>query len=393
MFVYAATLLVLVSSGAAPSPLYPVYQAEWGFSPLFLTVVFAVYVLGLLVTLLTAGAVSDFIGRRPVVLSALVVSISAMLVFAFAASPAMLIVARVVQGLAIGLATGALGAGMIDHQPARRPIAPFLNGVVPPVALSLGALGSGLLVQFVAGPERTVFFVLAGLMLLSGVAIARTPERAAKRPGALASLVPSVRIPRASRSLFAGVIGCMIASWALGGLYLAFSGTVLATSFGIHSPLASGAMIFLFAGTGAATGIVIQKRDARRSMLVGVVALVIGPIGTVAALWSHSLPLLVASTLVAGIGFGAGFQAGLRLLLATAPADERAGLLSTVYVASYLAFGVPTVVAGVFVPAAGLALVVTVYAGFVVACAVTALILQRALTAPRRAEISADPLA
>jgi hypothetical protein len=93
------------------------------------------------------------------------------------------------------------------------------------------------------------------------------------------------------------------------------------------------------------------------------------------------------------VGFGAGFQAGLRLLLATAPADERAGLLSSVYVASYLAFGLPTVVAGVFVPTAGLTLVLTVYAAFVVASAVTALILQRILASPRRAELRADRLA
>ncbi|GAA4264539.1 MFS transporter [Frondihabitans peucedani] len=393
MLVYAGTLLVMVASGAAPSPLYPVYQAEWGFSPLFLTVVFAVYVLGLLVTLLTAGAISDFIGRRPVVLVALAVSITSMLVFAFASAPMMLIVARVVQGLAIGLATGALGAAMIDHQPARRPIAPFLNGVVPPIALSVGALGSGLLVQFVAGPEQTVFFVLAGLMVVAGVGVALTRERIDPRPGALRSLTPVIRIPQASKALFAGVIGCMIASWALGGMYLAFSGSVLSAAFGIHSPLAAGAMIFLFAGTGAATGIVIQKRDARRSMLVGVVALIVGPIGTVAALWTDSLPLLIVSSVVAGVGFGAGFQAGLRLLLATAPADERAGLLSSVYVASYLAFGVPTVVAGVFVPTAGLTLVLTVYAAFVVASAVTALILQRVLASPRRAELRADRLA
>jgi predicted MFS family arabinose efflux permease len=393
MFAYAGTLLVMVASGAAPSPLYPVYQAKWGFSPLFLTVVFAVYVLGLLVTLLTAGALSDYVGRRPVVLVALAISITSMLIFAFAAAPAMLIVARVVQGLAIGLATGALGAGMIDHQPERRPLAPFLNGVVPPIALSVGALGSGLLVQFVPGPERTVFFVLAGLMILAGVAIAFTRERVARRPGALASLSPIIRIPESSRSLFAGVIGCMIASWALGGLFLAFSGSVLRASFAISSPLAAGVVIFLFAGTGAVTGIVIQKRDARRSMLVGVVALIIGPIGLVAALVSGSLPVFVLATVVAGVGFGAGFQGGLRLLLATAPASARAGLLSSVYVASYLAFGVPTVVAGIFVPTAGLTFVLTVYSAFVVVCAVVALILQRVLHAPRSAEIAADPLA
>ena len=135
LVVYALTLLVLVASGAAPSPLYPVYQEEWALPPVVLTVVFAVYVAGLLATLLTAGRLSDHIGRRPVILGALAVSIAAMLVFAFAEDGLALVVARILQGLAIGLATGALGAGMIDHQPVRRSgLAAFLNGVVPPAA-------------------------------------------------------------------------------------------------------------------------------------------------------------------------------------------------------------------------------------------------------------------
>ncbi|WP_434156593.1 MFS transporter [Clavibacter nebraskensis] len=98
LLVYALTLLVLVASGAAPSPLYPVYQEEWALPPVVLTIVFAVYVAGLLATLLTAGRLSDHIGRRPVILGALAVSTAAMLVFAFAHDGFALVIARILQG-------------------------------------------------------------------------------------------------------------------------------------------------------------------------------------------------------------------------------------------------------------------------------------------------------
>lgn len=387
LLVYALTLLVLVASGAAPSPLYPVYQEEWALPPVVLTVVFAVYVAGLLATLLTAGRLSDHIGRRPVILGALAVSVAAMLVFAFAADGLALVVARILQGLAIGLATGALGAGMIDHQPVRRSgLAAFLNGVVPPAALTLGALGSGFLVAYGPAPEETVFLVLAGLMLAAGVAVACVPERQPRRAGALRSLVPSVAVPRAARSVFTAVVGGMIASWALGGMFLAFIGSVLGTTFGLHSAALTGAAIALFTGTGAITGIVIRTRDARRSLIVGVVALVLGPIGLVTAIWTSSLPLFAVAAVIGGVGFGAGFQAGLRLVLAEAPVDQRASLLSSVYVASYLAFGIPSIVAGVFVEADGLPVVLTVYGAFVAASALVALVLQLAGGRARRAE-------
>ena len=388
---YALTLLVLVASGSAPSPLYPVYQAEWDLSPLALTIVFAVYVAGLLATLLTAGRLSDHVGRRPLVLAGLVVSVSAMLVFSVATDEATLITARVLQGLAIGLATGALGAGMIDHQPASKPaLAAFLNGVTPPVALTVGAVASGLLVQFGPWPQHLVYLVLAGAMVACGVAVAVTPERVPRSRGALRSLVPSLRVPGEARRVFVAVVGCMIASWALGGLFLAFIGTVLHTTFGFASPALTGAAIGLFTGTGALTGVAIQRADARRSLGVGVVALVLGPVGLVAAIWTSSLPLFVVAAVVGGVGFGAGFQAGLRLVLAEAPADSRAGVLSSVYVASYLAFGVPSVLAGVFVPTAGIATVLTAYGAFVVLAAVVAAVLQRAARRARTAELRAD---
>ncbi|WXZ51356.1 MFS transporter [Clavibacter tessellarius] len=256
-----------------------------------LTAVFAVYVAGLLATLLTAGRLSDHIGRRPVILGALAVSTVAMLVFAFAHDGLALVVARILQGLAIGLATGALGAGMIDHQPRRRSgLAAFLNGVVLPAALTVGALGSGFLVAYGPAPEETVFVVLAALMVAAGIAVAFVPERQPRRAGALRSLIPSVAVPRDARAVFTAVVGGMIASWALGGMFLAFIGSVLGETFGLHSAALTGAAIALFTGTGAITGVVIRTRDARRSLVVGVVALVLGPVGLVAAIWTASLP-------------------------------------------------------------------------------------------------------
>jgi predicted MFS family arabinose efflux permease len=392
MIAYGLTLLVLVASGAAPSPLYPQYEAEWSIAPVLLTIIFASYVVGLLVSLLTAGALSDYIGRKPVILAGLVVALVALGCFALANSSTELLVARVVQGFAIGLSMGALGAGMIDHQPARRPIAALLNGVVPPFGLTLGALGSGLLVQFAVAPHVLVYAVLAVATVACGIAIAIVPESVRRQPGALASLRPALTVPVESRAVFAGVVGCMLASWAIMGLYLSLGGALLQSGFGIASPVATGAMIASLTATGGVTGIAIARLDARKSMVTGAFALIVGPIGTVAGLWTHSLPLFIGSTIVAGIGFGAGFQGGLRLVLATAPASTRAGLLSSVYLVSYLAFGLPSVAAGALVGIGGLPRVAAYYAAFVAICAIVALVLQRVMRGSRRAELRADAI-
>jgi MFS family permease len=384
-WILAALILVSVASSAVPSPIYPVYAAEWHLTPLMLTGVFAIYVGGLLVSLLTAGSLSDHVGRKPMLAAGLAGILLAMVLFVFANGLAALIVARIVQGLAVGLLLGTLGAALLDHSLERRPtLAGVLNGATPPIALAVGAASSGALVEWGPLPEQLVYLVYGALLVLGLLALFVVPERAPKRPGALRSLVPTISVPASSRTLFRSVSGALIGSWALGGMYLSLVPSVLGSVFGVTNHFSAGALIALFTGVGAVTGLVIQKLDARTGVLIGLVALIVGPIVTVAFIVTGSLAGLIVGTAVAGVGFGAGFQAALRMLVATAAPTHRAGLLSTMYVVSYLAFGVPAVVAGLFELSVGLVPVIVGYGVFVVLAAVVALVLQ---TAPRRASV------
>jgi MFS family permease len=376
-WIIAAMLLASVASSAVPSPIYPVYAAEWHLTPLMLTGVFAIYVAGLLVSLLVAGRLSDHVGRKPVlVVGGLGVALSLGL-FAVADGVGALIVDRIVQGVSVGLLIGALGAALIDHSLERHPaLAGVLNGVVPPIALATGALSSGALVEWGPAPEQLVYLVFGALLVLMVVALVVVPERVVRRPGALRSLRPTISVPRSSRRLFRSVAGSLVASWALGGLFLSLVPSALGAVFGITNHFAAGALIAVVTGVGALTGLAIQRMDTRKAVLLGLVALVAGPVVTVAFVAAHSLPGLVVGSAVAGVGFGAGFQAPLRMLVATAAPTHRAGLLSTIYVVSYLAFGVPAVIGGLLEPTVGLVPVIAGYGAFIVLAAVVALVLQ-----------------
>ncbi|WP_432548098.1 MFS transporter [Kineococcus sp. SYSU DK004] len=382
-------LAVLVAASAAPSPVFPVYEERWGVSATAVTGVFAVYAAALLVALLTVGSLSDHLGRRPVAVAGTAGVVAAMVLFAVADSTGWLVLARVVQGLATGTVLGALGAALLDLAgPRRAATAQLVNGAAPPVGLTLGAVGSALLVQFAPAPTATVYVVLAASLAVLGALLLGLPDAAPRVPGALASLRPAVRVPRPTRPVLVSLVPAFVGSWALGGLFLSLGPSIAAGVLGRGDHLVGGLLVACVAGTGAVVGVLTRAARPARVVLLGTSASVVGPAVLVVALELRSTPLFVLGAVVSGVGFGAGFQGALRAVLATAPAAERAGVLSAVYVLSYTAFGLPSVLAGLLAPRLGL---VTVAVGYAVALVVlgavgtAAALLRRPAAAPASA--------
>ncbi|MEU6413456.1 MFS transporter [Microbispora sp. NPDC046933] len=375
----AGTLVAFMAAASTPSPLYVIYQQRWGFSAATLTAVFAVYALALLIALLTVGGLSDHVGRRPVLIAALLAEAGAMVAFLTADGVGPLLLARAVQGLATGAATGALGAGLVDLQPGSRRVrqlGALVNSVAPTAGLAAGALGAGLFVRYTATATTSVFVLLTAVFTLLAAAMALLPEPVAPRPGrgrdALVSLRPRVAVPRSARGAFAAAVPCLLATWALGGLYLSLGGSLTAGVLHVPDRLVGGLVVTALTAAGAVASLVVRDLPAGRVMVGGSLVLAAGAGLTLAALAAASTPLFFAGTVVAGCGFGSAYLGAFRSLAALTGPAERAGLFASVYVVSYLAFSVPAVAAGLAVPTLGLRATAAVYGCAVVVLALLA---------------------
>ncbi|NHC47174.1 MFS transporter [Motilibacter aurantiacus] len=369
----SASLLVLTAAASAPSPLYVVYQERWGFSSLTLTAVFAVYAVALLAALLTVGGLSDFLGRKPMLVVGLVLDAAAMAVFLAADGVAWLVAARVVQGVAIGASLGVLSAYLIDLQPRTSPkLGALVNSAGSTVGLAAGALLAGVLVEYAPAPSQLVYAVLGvALLLLVPVALV-LPETVSRAPGALASLRPRVAVPAAARRAFLVAAPVVVATWAMGGLYLSLGPSLAVGVFGLDSHLVGGVVVATLMAPGALASVAMRDAAPRSVMRGGAGVLVLGTAATLLAIDLSWAPLFFVGTAIAGLGFGSAFLGAFKSLVALAAPHERAELFSAVFVVSYLAFSIPAVVAGLAVPSAGLRATATAYGLVVIVLALVA---------------------
>ncbi|KTR85770.1 MFS transporter [Leucobacter chromiiresistens] len=362
-----ASVTAMMAGASAPSPFYPVLAESIGFSPLVTTSVFAVYALALLATLLTAGSLSDHVGRRPVASSGLVLLAASVFVFWHAGSVPVLILARVLQGVASGLLLSAVSAAITDLESPRRPgSAAVWNAVAPMLGLGIGALAAGLALDGSHDAMAVVFAPLVVVYLVLAALTRFVPETAPRAPGALRSLGFRLTVPAEMRAEFARGVPAIFAGWATGGLFLSLGASIVHAELGGAAHVWQGLAVGVLAGSGAVAAFLLRRRSPRAIAVFGTAALAVGTACSLGALAAGSLPAYLAAVAVTGSGFGTAFFGVVSSLAPHIPASQRADVFAVVFLVSYLAFGVPTVVAGLLVEFAGLAPVAFGYGAVVI---------------------------
>ncbi|WP_432992840.1 MFS transporter [Dactylosporangium sp. CA-233914] len=367
----------LYLAAGAPTPLLVLFEHEWGFAPWVLTVAFAAYAFGLLASLVVVGALSDHVGRRPVLIASLAVELAAMLMFVFAPNIGWVIAARVVQGVATGAASSAFTAALVELAPERhKRLGGILGAVAPAGGLGLGALLTGAAVQFTHRANLIVFTALAVIVALGTATAILSAETVTRRPGALASLRPRVFVPRPARPDFVAAAPAHLASWMLAGLFMGLSPSILRDVFHHSSGLLNGVTAFVPPATAATAAYLLSRHPARHVVRLGTVGVLLGAAIVLAGIATVTLPLLWIGGLIGGAGFGATFSGALRAVGPLAEAHQRAGLFAAVFLVAYLSFGVPAIVAGQLVAPLGLLTTVLWYGAAIIAAALAALAAQ-----------------
>ncbi|MGP8299399.1 MFS transporter [Streptomyces inhibens] len=359
---------IFILSNAA-MPLYAVWQRQLGFSSGTLTLIYAAYVVGLLGALLVAGVASDRVGRKPVLVPALLLGIVACLIYATAPSVAALATARLLTGVATGAAVSA-GMAAVTDIAAGRSLGPLLASTGMVLGAGIGPVLAGVLSETAPAPTVTVFVVEAALLATALAVVARMPlpqrrtgsgEGAARTGVSAGSWVRLPAVPRANRRHLALGLAAFAPGISATAFVLSLGPSLLAGLLGTANRAVAGGMalaMFL-----AATGVqfALRRPAVRTILLTSGAATVAGTLALVTAVHTAALAPLVAAVILAGAGQGAGQLGGLTLLSREVPATRRAEANAALNAGGYFLAGALPVADGYLSDAIGLPAAATTF--------------------------------
>ena len=347
-WVIAAAFLVSLAFSTLPTPLFRLYQQRDGFPTVVITVVFAAYAIGVVTSMYLIGHVSDWLGRRRMVLVALLAEVVAAVLFLTWPEVPGLIVARFVNGVGIGALTATATAHLAELRAVSHPgrDAGLFSSTVNMLGLGLGPLVGGLLASYVTAPLTVPYLIFLGLLLTATLAVRYVPETVTRNEGRVRYRPQRVSVPNHVRPVFWSAAAVAFVGNMFSGLIGALAPTLLAGSFREPSLLVGGLVgTSVFAAAGGAQ-LLLAGRPLSRQLLIGLGAMVISLVAIPASVVLGSVLLFCAGSVVGGAGMGLAFRVALAMVGALAAPELRGEALAGVFLAFYLGLALPVLAVG-----------------------------------------------
>ena len=341
-------LVILYFASGSPISLYSMWQEELGMSHAQLSMVSMWYLLGTVIPLLFLPRISDHLGRRPATIIILMVAVCGAVTFAMVSNPEMIMAGRLIQGIASGLGSSTVAAYVVDlSADLPRWVGPTITSSAPTLGLSTGAFVSGGLMTYTSVSSASYFEAVAVLIVVIAVIVVFARETMPRKPGLVRSLVPRITLPKGCGRLYAACTMLFIGTWAVGGFSQSFSASIVTEQFGVHNQFIAAAVFTSLLLPNVVGSFFSNRFETRQAQRWGMgIFLAMMVMMYVSLAYLDSLLLFCVFSVVAGIGQGIGFTAGVTALLSRAGKELRAGTFSTIYLTSYGGAAIPNFVVG-----------------------------------------------
>ncbi|EXG80665.1 MFS transporter [Cryptosporangium arvum] len=348
----AGAFLTAMAFSTVPTPLYVLYQRRDGFSSFVVTVVFATYAVGVVISLLLAGHISDRVGRKRVLLPALGLELLAALIFLSSAGLPELLLARFVSGLGVGMIAATATAYLSELHALSRPGDGTGRFEMVSTAANIGGLGvgplvAGALAQYLPAPLHTPYLLFAVLLVLAIIGVGFTKETvdlSSERP---AWRPQRIGITGTDRRAYLAAAVTAFTAFAVFGLFNSLAPGFVAGTLHHPSRLLAGVVVFVVFGAAAtAQTLTSGLRPAARFGL-GVSVEALGLLVLVAGMATGNLAGFLVGGALAGAGSGVVFKSAIGAVISSAAPAARGEALAGLFLIGYLGLIVPSLALGV----------------------------------------------
>lgn len=350
---FAATLslVALFAVSSAPVPLFGLLQTKLSMSSSDLAMTAVSYFGGCIPALLFLSRLPNCLGRKVMVSVALAIGLVSALLLANADAVIDVLLARFMQGMACGLASGSAMAWVFDAAPShRRSLAAALSAGSPGMGFLFGALAGAVLNELFGLPLQTIFYAVASLLALALLAVLFGTETVNRNVGAtFKALIPAVEVPERLRATYVLAVLAYAGTWGVGGFFQAYSAKIATDALHSTSTLTAAFIFLSFIGTNAFGGFFASRLTALSALRIYMGLFLLAVICMFAGLWLGSVTVFFVFSVIGGVCVGAVCASALRLLTHAAQPGERSGLLAAVYLAAYLGPGIPNLAFGLWV--------------------------------------------
>ena len=346
-FMTAATsFAVIYMASSAPVPLFAIYRKTLGLTHSDLSLAAVAYFAGAVLALLMFARISDYFGRRIVIFANLLLTMLGCLIFLDLAGSPMLLAGRFIQGFACGLASSAV-AYVVDNAPKTPAwLGAVVTGATPMLGLAGGSLASGALRQYGSGSLSVIFVMVMAMLMVCSIMLAFSPETVLRSQGGFRSLKPQIRIPLSIRPFLPAACATFVGTWSIGGFYLPFSASMAAEQLHTDNTFVAAAVFACMMTPYLIGGSLAGRMKPVGAQRMGMVVFTLCMAGVIASLKSSSVSFFLLATVGAGIAWGIAFTGSMRTILGNISKEDRAGVLSTVFLISYSGAAIPNMIVG-----------------------------------------------
>lgn len=340
------TMIFIYAASSSPIPLYATYQTMFGISKSIMSISAVFYFVGTVITLLIFGRISDYLGRRFVIVVTIILSILGCIMFLFLNNPFMFLFGRLLQGFSCGMASSCVAAYIVDTSSNSKGLGAIITSSATMVGLAIGSFGAGTLIGISADLISNIFWVLIFILIICAILILLGEETIKFKKGVVKSIKPEIKVPKNIRHLLPVATAIFVGTWAVGGFYQAFSSSIAVEQFGISNGLFAASIFASLMAPQIIGSSFVNKFNVVKAQRIGMFGFFVSFLLIILALNYKLMIIFLVANLFAAICIGLSFTSTLNNILDKSNIVDRAGVLSTVYMISYGGTAIPNFLVG-----------------------------------------------